>query len=425
MESLPFEVFSRMVALFLPNPMDCLNLALTCKDFKNKLLDGTNYRHTFKNVPFLFFAMRDMWDMLLFRKRFERTESYCVLYSPLAPNLIVERAMSSLVRTSPQSAVHLENIRNDRVELVMTKLKSKTTWLAEHFAFRFIVLNAIRFQASDLLKAFCLHQPNNPPIGSRSRYDPKKNEILWQAAITFDSLWAYNILHANHVDMNLCRWTMFNIGPVLAPLICPGSKKRSMCFWGLVHDVVSVHTIDTDFIGLYDACDDLNRHDLANKLIQARPKTVDELRKSSIDLREVQPEHVYLRAGLAKVRKQLYEIVTQHQFSDSTLKDLATHGPPFFVKVLGPLMVYTDWREIVLHAAKTSFQRLHAIWDPRFNMDFEIFQAGDTKRRRNKTQCLKFIRLFHPDLIAGAWRHMCRHNPFRNAYKTVLHELFR
>lgn len=192
---LPHELNLLIAVHYLDDPRDRLNFALACRLHKHQLLDGNNAAHLFWDVRFGFFAMRDMWDMLRFRKTLKEYDAFVVLTQISSPGWMVDRALVCLGHSKPALEKVLRLVRDDRPGLDCSKLIFN--YVDHFFGMSLIFVVAVRYESVNIMSTILgryfkrenFGEYNNQFVYERQIRTELATELLL-VATHFNSPWA-------------------------------------------------------------------------------------------------------------------------------------------------------------------------------------------------------------------------------------------
>lgn len=433
-EVIPMEVIAYMVDLCLRNPVDCLNLALTCKDMYAMLIGGpqdVNRIHTFKHVPFEFFVEKKMWDMLRLRKL---TSEYAqLLVNSTCPNTMFIRAANSMKFVFPKLFVIISYAGHNNSEKVVTTIgQYSLDSLLDRECFRSLFMTVVRFRAGDVLHTLIDHFtliPGTPFSCMRKSI----GDCLWEAVYDLDSVWAFRILQAREI-VSPYSYDVDYTGPrIAAEGVSTGDPLY--VFSAVFHGVTPPQEFDMDhqeFYCFYQRCCRQHRFDIAEAVVRCNissfgalcgkvrwygPKTDGSQCSYSFQL-----PYPYVSLSHTAQKKHVEKVFERfpNEFKVSDLKEIAKQTKNYHAAVVCTHLPDPEWREVLVHACKESVTRFRLLWGPQFSGDYELFKLSDARPKRIKANCLGFVRLFGTSVLEHAVEQGISYR--RSACKKVLQE---
>jgi hypothetical protein len=426
---IPHEVLARLAG-FLDDPMDRLNLALTCKTHKDRLLDGTNAAHTFNDVPFDLLAKHGRWDMLLFRryKSLSLRDSKFILMAPSAPERMVLKAYKFIQLADPELHRFLENLIHHPDDGQLVSLDGPGCTVDESLSIA--MATSIRHGKESLLgRLFSFRVSSRSTYGFTLTRPFRNNEECWSIIIGFDLLHVYEYLVEHYGDYFVRMLHIRDVGPNLLPVLCTVPHANVyLKYQGLVAGHLTIGDIDPEvtsrrrLIALSSAD---GRLDFLEQIASAFPSEVvmseiDQTIPCQVDL-----EHPHLCLAVSKTREEVEAVWDEagSQFSLEVILAVTDYYPSELAEVLQSKIGYEMQRANMLHAITWSAFRLNALWVPEFAQDEEILLALETNYRLHQKLFFKFIRRFDPEVLRGVRGRRMDNFKFRLAYSAVMRQL--
>lgn len=406
----PHEILAMIAQCYLSDPRDRLNLILTCMEHKDRLLDGTNGAHTFRDVEFFVLFRARRWSLLQFRKfqGFKQFDVFFVLSSPDVPRALVERMMPYVEHLHPPLIAMLRAVLDDDRDRVISATEDLD--VLSDTTMRVLLLWAIRSGAKWTLarlayiKYRAVEAHRKLSEWCRNRFE----KLAWDIALELDDVWAFKMLNKLRIPLDVTQ-NRPRVGPRLAPGVCtvPG-RTPIFAYFGLRYGLVRIRDLsDDDMRYIVPRATRSREHQMLEEIIRIRPGAIGELKKAlrkyrSFSIRD-DPDFRHVRFCLCENTRQAEKFLERDRFAFTLafFGRVARGGPHHLVPAVARVMGDHEHRKSILYAARNSFDRVGLLWKPEFGDDVEILLAG-VRSRGKRHGYRNFLKLFNPVAFIAA-----------------------